>query len=108
MSVRFASARDAARSPIARVLKRGEIDLAANDHDELEGFMSDATMAALRHFSDHGLSAVPVALRNASLAAAAHEAEDYSYWLGICRALDSRAARQFEMQAAGESERLVG
>ena len=108
MSVRFAAARDVARSPIARVLTRGELDLAANDHDELDGTMTETTIAALRHFGEHGLGAVPVALRNASIAAAAHEMGDYEHWLGICRALDSRAAREFEASQHSEDERLIG
>ena len=108
MSVRFAAARDIARSPIARVLNRGEIELAAIDHDELEGFMSEGTIAALRHFGEHGLSAVPVALRNASMAAAANEMAEYEHWLGICRELDSRAAREFEAAQNSEDERLIG
>ena len=70
MSVRFAPARCAARSPLARVLKRGTVSLAANDHDELDGFMDDTTIAALRHFGEHGLRAAEVAARNALLAAA--------------------------------------
>ncbi len=108
MSVRFAAARDVTRSPIARVLSRGEIELAANDHEELEGFMSETTVAALRHFGEYGLRAVEVAARNAQLAAAAHEAEDYRHWLGICRALDRHAAQRVEASLLAEDERLIG
>ncbi|MBX7457171.1 hypothetical protein K3152_02830 [Qipengyuania sp. 1NDH17] len=108
MSVRFAAARDIARSPIARVLNRGEIELAANDHDELEGFMSETTVAALRHFGEFGLRAVEVAAHNAQVAAAAHETEDYRHWLGICRALDRQAAQRVEASLMTEDERLIG
>lgn len=108
MSVRFAAARDIARSPLARVLNRGEIEIAANDHDEFEGVLSETTVAALKHFGEYGLSAVQVALRNASMAAVAHEMADYRHWLAICRALDSRAAREFEAEQRSEDERLIG
>ena len=108
MSVRFAAARDAARSPIARILTRGEARLAANDHDELDGFMDETTIAALRHFGEHGLRAAEVAARNALLAAAAHESEDYRHWVGLCRALDSRAAERVENAIAAKDERLIG
>ena len=108
MPVRFAAARSAARSPIARVLRRGPIDFAANDHDELDGVMSETTVAALRHFGEYGLCAVQVAARNAQLAAAAHETEAFLHWLEICRALDRRAARRVETEVRAEDERLIG
>ena len=108
MSVRFAAARDATRSPIARILTRGEVELAANDHDEFDGVMDDTTIAALRHFGEYGLRAAEVAARNALLAAAAHESEDYRHWVGICRALDSRAAERVENEIAAKDERLIG
>ena len=108
MSVRFAPARCAARSPIARVLKRGTVSLAANDHDELEGFMSDTTKAALRHFAEHGLRAVPVAARNAETALAANQPEDYRHWLEICRALDDGVARKIEASHLRDDQRLIG
>ena len=108
MSVRFAAARDVTRSPIARVLNPGEIELAANDHDELDGFMSETTVAALRHFGEFGLCAVEIAARNAQVAAAAHETEDYRHWLGICGALDRQAAQRVEASFMTEDERLIG
>ncbi|EDL50108.1 hypothetical protein [Erythrobacter sp. SD-21] len=108
MSVRFAPARCAARSPIARVLKRGAVTMAANDHEELEGFMSDTTKAALRHFAEYGLRAVPMAIRNAETAAAANQPEDYGYWLEICRSLDGAAARRIEASHQSVDQRLIG
>ena len=108
MSVRFAPARCAARSPIARVLKRGNVTLAANDHEELESFMSDTTKAALRHFAEYGLRAVPMAIRNAETAAAANQSEDYNHWLEICRSLDGAAARRIESLRHSDDQRLIG
>ena len=96
MSVRFAPARRAARSPIARILTRGSIGPVANDHDVKDLGMSDTTQDALRHFADHGLKAVAVALDYASLAHTAAHEEDLRYWLGICRELDAGAAARFE------------
>ena len=108
MSVRFAPARCAARSPIARVLKRGTVTMAANDHEELEGFMSDTTKAALRHFAEYGLRAVPMAVRNAETAAAANQSEDYNHCLEICRSLDVTAARRIEANHQAADQRLIG
>lgn len=111
MPVRFAPARSVASSPIARVLSRGELAHAANDHDELDGLgrmMDETTLAALRHFGEYGLRAVSVAAANAAAAAAANAPEDYRYWLGICRALDSRAARRIEASHEAGTERLIG
>ncbi|MBX7541720.1 hypothetical protein [Qipengyuania sphaerica] len=110
MSVRFAAARRAARSPIAKILSRAEIGPVANDHDRSEGtgIMSENTESALRHFAEHGLRAVPVALDNATLAATASHEEDYRYWLGICRELDAGAAARFEAARRPAEDRLIG
>ena len=110
MSVRFAPARTAARSPIAKILTRGEIGPVANDHDGPEGtgLMSDTTKAALRHFAEHGLRAVPVALHNALIAATASHDDDYRYWVGICRELDANAATRFEAGRRASDSYLIG
>ncbi len=108
MSVRFAAARCARRSPIARILHREEVALAANDHDEPTGFIDATTEAALRHFGEYGLRAGEVAAHNASLAAEAHDSEEYRHWLEICRALDSGAANRLEAGATDGDERLIG
>lgn len=108
MTVRFAPARNAEVSPIARILTRGTIAAVANDHDGRGSGMSDTTKAALRHFGEHGLRAVPVALDNASRAAAAAHDEDYRYWLGICRELDAPAAMRFEAARHAPNDRLIG
>lgn len=110
MSVRFAAARCAAQSPVAKVLKRGSIGPVANDHDIANGgeFMSVITQAALRHFSEHGLRAVPVALENARLASQAAHDEDRRYWLGICRELDAGAAARFERLQRPLDDCMIG
>lgn len=110
MTVRFAPARCAARSPLARVLSRGEIGAAANDSAEQEArkIMSDTTKAALLHLAEHGLRAVAIALNNASLAAAAAHEEDYRHWLGIAHELDAGAAARFEASRRPVEDRLIG
>ena len=110
MTVRFASARCAARSPLARVLSRGKIGAVANDSAgrEAREIMSDTTKAALRHFAEYGLRAVPVALNNATLAASAAQEEDYRHWLGIARELDAGAAARFETSRRPVEDRLIG
>ena len=70
--------------------------------------MSDTTKAALRHFAEHGLKAVPVALNNATLAATAAHDEDYRHWLGICRELDAGAAARFEAARHSAQDRFIG
>ena len=107
MSVKFAPARHAAASPIAKCLMRSEIRPAANDHDG-EQFMSETTQQALRHFADHGLRAAAIALENAARAEMAACEADYSYWLGICSELDPVAAARFKAQKDSQSHRLIG
>ena len=107
MSVRFAAARNAVRSPIARVLSRGDFDPPAND-EVLHETMSEATVAALRHFGQYGLRAAEVAARNARVAAAAHEHADYAHWLSLCRALDARLADRIVAEQIGQQDRLIG
>ena len=108
MSIRFAPARNAANTPLARILKRGPLKLAANDHDRIIPEMRNTTEDALRHFAAHGLRAAKVALGNASAAAAAAHDEDYRYWLGICRELDAPAAARFEAGRSLAETRLLG
>ena len=110
MTVRFASARCAARSPLARVLSRGSIGPVANDGTEGEDveIMSETTKAALRHFAEHGMRAVPVALNNATLAASAAHEDDYRHWLDICRELDAGAAARYETSRRHGDDRLIG
>ncbi len=108
MPVRFAPARNAANSPIARILTRGVAKAAANDHAGENYVMSDNTEAALRHFAEHGLRAVPMALHYARRAATAAHDEDYCHWLEICRELDAAAAARFEGSQRPVGDCLIG
>ena len=107
MSVKFAPARHAATSPIAKCLTRASTGPAANDHDG-GMFMSDTTQQALRHFAEHGLRAGAVALDNAARAEMAACDADYAYWLGICGELDPAAAERFVSARSDEASRLIG
>lgn len=95
MSVRFAAARCTARSPIARALARKAVARAANDNGDPDARAAsfDTTMrAALLHFADHGMGAAREARALALQAHADGDTEGCDWWLGICRALDRKAA----------------
>ena len=95
MSVRFSAARCTARSPIARALARKAVAQAANDNGDAEGGAAtfDTTIrAALLHFADHGMGAAKEARELALRAHSVGDAESCDWWLGICRALDRKAA----------------
>jgi hypothetical protein len=101
MTLRFASARSAARSPIARALQRRRVagadnDNCGNDDDRL-------LHAALRHFAAHGLHAAREARKQAEHAFFAGDREGYDWWLGVCRTLDRRLAAQVEQGMTGNS-----
>lgn len=98
MTMRFAAARIAAASPLARALSRRVPDAPANDN----GTESDDHLlhAALRHFAQHGLGAASDAHRQAEAAFFAGEHESYRWWLGVCRTLDKRLAARLERKAA--------
>lgn len=104
MPVHFAAARSTAHSPIARALARKALTRAANDNGSLAGSAPstfDAAMrAALSHFAEHGMGAAEEARRQAEQAHAAGDDQGYRYWLGVCRALDSRLAAKFEQALA--------
>ena len=53
-------------------------------------------MRALRHFGAHGLKAAETARDMAEEAFRAGDEDSYRWWLGICRTLDARLARQLE------------
>jgi len=93
MSLRFAPARHAMRSPIARALGRRAVTRAANDNGECEGDCSDLLHASLRHFGAHGLGAARAARSEAVRACADGDRQGYDWWVGICRTLDRRLAR---------------
>jgi hypothetical protein len=90
MSVFFAAARSTATSPVARVLTRCPVPLAANDMVVADARDQDVLHAALRHFGTHGLGAAHAAF---SEAARARQIGDHSAgdrWSAICRMLDKR------------------
>lgn len=102
MSLRFAPARSAARSPVARALRRREIVCIANDNGDTGD--NDALLAAaLRHFSVHGLSAARAARKEAETAFFAGDRAGYDWWLGVCRLLDKRLAAELEHSPGSKS-----
>lgn len=98
MTVYFAAARTAVRSPVARVLSRRTPGRAANDNGDLAGTQANDNLihAALRHFANHGMGAAREARKQAESAFFAGDRQGYDWWLGICRALDKRIAGQLE------------
>lgn len=85
-------------SPIAKVLARRALGVAANDNT-MPGAMSDFENAklfneAVRFFGIHGLGAAREARKLAEAAFFADDRAGYDYWLGICRILDKRLALQ--------------
>lgn len=97
MTMRFAAARIAAASPVARALSRRAPGAPANDN----GIEPDDHLlhAALRHFAQHGLGAARDAHQRAEAAFFAGERESYRWWLGVCRTLDKRLAARLEHKA---------
>lgn len=103
MTLRFAPARQPARSPIARTLARRAPGRVANDEGTMAepAFRDEAMLhEALRHFAVHGLGAARVAASEAERAIGEGNRERYRYWLGICRALDRRLAGQLARRHA--------
>lgn len=98
MTVYFAAARTAIRSPVARVLSRRTPGRAANDNGDLAGILANDNLihAALRHFANHGMGAAREARKQAESAFFTGDRQGYDWWLGICRALDKRIAGQLE------------
>ena len=101
MTVYFAAARNAARSPIARALTRRPVVHVANDNDN-DGADDRMLHAALRHFAQHGLGAAREAHRQAERAFFAGDRQAYDWWLGICRTLDRRLAASLDCFAPGD------
>ena len=98
MTLRFAAARTAAASPLARALTRRAPGLAANDNG---GETNDHLLhTALRHFAEHGLGAANDAYRRAEQAFFAGDRECYRWWLGVCHTLDKRLAARLEHKAS--------
>lgn len=92
MSVHFAPARTAARSPVARALARRPLAAACNDLAGADG-LEDQVGEALRHFARHGMAAPAVAAEAAAQAEASGDEEGRQRWLGVLGAFDRRRAR---------------
>ncbi len=100
MTLHFAAARSAARSPIARALQRRPVPAA--DNDNCRDADDRLLHAALRHFAAHGLHAAREARKQAELAFFAGDRPGYDWWLGVCRTLDRRLAAQVERTMVGD------
>lgn len=100
MTLHFAAARSAARSPIARALQRRPV--VAADNDNCASTDDRLLHAALRHFAAHGLRAAREARKQAEQAFFAGDREGYDWWLGVCRTLDRRLAAQIERRMGGD------
>ncbi|TNE32777.1 MAG: hypothetical protein EP350_05430 [Alphaproteobacteria bacterium] len=98
MSIHFAAARVAARSPVAQILAFRRAGPAANDNGEQGGSQANeaAMRAALYHFAKYGLGAAREARKSAEAAFFAGNRAEYDHWLEICRVLDRRMALHFE------------
>ncbi len=101
MSVHFAAARCASRSPVARALTRRTVRRAANDNP---GGTLDADArvlhAALRHFADHGLRAAEEAVAMAEKAWREGEPAACAWWTEVCRKLDRKLAAYLVQRTA--------
>lgn len=102
MTVNFAAARNAATSPLFRILSHRRPATAANDNYCGEG--DDRLLhAALRHFAEHGMQAAREARYEAEKAFFLGERERYLWWLGVCRTLDRRMAQELERKGPAAS-----
>ena len=103
MTLHFAAARSAARSPVARALARRSIARAANDNGDPSANQGNDQMlhAALRHFAEHGLGAATEARNQAEKAFFAGDRPSYDWWIGICRTLDRRMAEEMDRRSGG-------
>lgn len=102
MALRFAAARCAARSPIARALANKVIREAANDNQRFlaANDIDERTAAALRLFAGHGIGSAHIAAAHARDAFSAGDEKSARCWLGICSALDRGMAREVERDLA--------
>ena len=92
MTIHFAAARDAAKSPVARALQRPDTPVACNDNGTGENH--DLLLrAALRHFSEFGLGAPHEARERARAAFFGGDRKSYDWWREICRLLDKQLAQ---------------
>ena len=93
MSIRFAAPPQARSVRLSGARARAAIARPDNDNQPAES--DDAMLrASLRHFAEHGLAAAAHARRRAEAAFFAGDRNAYRWWLGICRTLDRRLARE--------------
>ena len=95
MPIRFAAPPSTLRARLTPEEARAACWLPANDNNSSTA--SDAMVhAALRHFAEHGLAAARHARKKAELALKANDQREFEWWLGICRALDRKMARELD------------
>jgi hypothetical protein len=100
MSIRFAAPPQARSVRMTKVRARAAIVRPTNDNAAPHS--DDALLkAALRHFAEHGMAAASHARRRAEAAFFAGDRNAYRWWLGVCRTLDRRLARDL---AAGTKD----
>ena len=93
MSIRFAAPPKALEARLSGARARAAIARAHNDNQAAHS--NDALLrASLRHFAEHGLAAAGHARSRAEAAWFAGDRDAYNWWLGICRTLDRRLARE--------------
>ena len=93
MSIRFAAPPQAMMIRLRGARARAAISRPANDNQSGQG--AEAMLrASLRHFAEHGLAAAAHARAKAESAWFAGDRDGYRWWLGICRTLDRRLARE--------------
>lgn len=95
MPIHFAARANSLAPRLTRQAARRAVREPANDNPPSSG--GDALLqAALRHFAEHGLAAAHQARGHAETAFFAGDRPAYHWWLGICRQLDRRMAREME------------
>lgn len=98
MTIRFAGAKGAGKSPLAAWRCRSVTLCPANDNARADRDHA-ALAAALRHFAEHGLSAAEKAGSRALLAHEAGDAAQCRQWLSLCRQFDPRLAQRLAVVA---------
>lgn len=91
MTIRFAAARPARSSVLARALGTPQWRIAANDNTPGQG-RDELLRSSLEFFARHGLGAAERARENAEAAFFENRRDEYRLWLNICRTLDRRMA----------------
>ena len=93
MSIRFAAPPQAMIHRLRGAQARAAMTLPANDNGASES--GEAVLrASLRYFAEHGLAAATLARATAEAAWFSGDRDSYRWWLGICRTLDRRMARE--------------